>query len=308
MTSSPTRGLSTAFRADLQPTGPLGALVERVRLDRTLCLEIREDYLNVYYRGGSVLRLTHVTDGYLVHFDQGYLQTQALSRPTKLSGVAEIVVWLGEWLTTLPTFKNVMDLFFGAHPKEEREAQQALVRENNFCGQARSTDYYICDIEYASPLGRFDFIAVHWPSTSMDRKLAHGRQLVVGEVKYGDGALDGDAGVHAHVRGVNDFFANPARAAALKSEMVEVFAQKRALQLVDCGKDLAGFSDEPPVLLLVFANHDPGKTRLRELLATLPPSPNLEVRVAMSGLVGYGLYDPGIVTVAQALASRNPLI
>jgi len=34
----------------------------------------------------------------------------------------------------------------------------------------------------------------------------------------------------------------------------------------------------------------------------------IELRVAMSGLVGYGLYDPGIVTVAQALASRNPLI
>jgi len=90
--------------------------------------------------------------------------------------------------------------------------------------------------------------------------------------------------------------------AAIKEEMLRVFNQKRALGLVDCEKDLRGFSDEPPMLLLVLVNHDPDKSRLRELLRTLPPSPHAELRIATGSLLGYGLYDPAILTIYEALA------
>jgi len=46
------RGLSDKFMAALTG-GVLTPLLDRVKADSTLCLEIREDYLNIYYRGGN---------------------------------------------------------------------------------------------------------------------------------------------------------------------------------------------------------------------------------------------------------------
>ena len=141
---------------------------------------------------------------------------------------------------------------------------------------------------------------MHWPSTSGDRKQASGRRLVLGEVKYGEGALDGVVGLAAHVRGVNEFLADPARVAALKNEMRTLFNQKRALGLIECDKDLASFGAEPPILLLLLANHDPGSSKLREIVPALPPSPHAELRLAVGGVVGYALYDPAILPLAEA--------
>ncbi len=43
--------------------------------------------------------------------------------------------------------------------------QQLILHDNNRGSIARSTDYYICDLEYANPHGRFDLVAVRWAST-----------------------------------------------------------------------------------------------------------------------------------------------
>ena len=41
------RGLNPQFLSDLQ-SGRLAPILERVQLDQTLCIELRDDYLNVY--------------------------------------------------------------------------------------------------------------------------------------------------------------------------------------------------------------------------------------------------------------------
>lgn len=270
-----TRGLSKEFLSDLT-TGFLSPLRDRVCADKSLCLELRDDYLNVYYRGGNLVRLARSTKGYIASFDTKYFGGgSASSAPAPL---VQQPRGLAAWLDAVPLMKQAMDVF----PKEpaEREVQQLIVRDNNFGAVSRSTDFYICDIEYASDHGRFDIVAVRWPSTPAVRKKQDSHRLVLGEVKYGDGALDGTAGLHAHVRDVNNYLAKPESLATLKGEMVRVFNQKRALGLIDCEKDLLGFSDELPLLLLVLVNHDPDKSRLRELLRSLPPSPYAELRVA----------------------------
>lgn len=289
------RGLSPEFLADLQG-GLLAPIRERVARDQSLCLELREDYINVYYRGGNVMRVSRANGGYSAFFDTKYFQGVVPSMPgARLREASDVAAWLA----ALPTLKQAMDL---AQPGEEREVQQLILRDNNLGCIARSTDYYVCDIEYANHHGRFDLVAVRWPSTPTARKKQDGHRLVLGEVKVGDGALDGTAGLHAHVDDVNGYLAAPGNLAAIKEEMLRVFNQKRALGLVDCEKDLRGFSDEPPVLLLVLVNHDPDKSRLRELLRTLPPSPHAELRIATGSLLGYGLYDPAILTIDEALA------
>lgn len=294
------RGLSPDFLSALKQ-GVLSPLLERVRGDRALCLEIREDYINVYYRGGNLLRVSRLGSRYDAHFDANYLGGPApASLPgSSLTSPADVAAWLN----ALPGLKDAMDLFFGRHPKEEREIQQLILRDNNFGSLARSTDYYICDIEYANSHGRFDVIGVHWPSTPVTRKRDAGHRLVLGEVKQGDGALDGACGLHSHIIDVNSHLADPSNLDAIKTEMVTVFNQKRSLGLLDCGKDLVAFSDERPLLVLMLVNHDPEKSRLRELLRTLPESPHAELRIATSSLLGYGLYDPGVMTIDDALAT-----
>ena len=132
------------------------------------------------------------------------------------------------------------------------------------------------------------------------RKDAHKRRLVFIEMKYGDGALSEKAGLHQHIEDVNAYLAaSSGYVADLKEDMRSVFNQKRRLKLIDCGKDLGGFSDEPPLLLLVLANHDPGKPKLRSILEDVPESPYAELRIATASFLGYALYDQGVHTVDE---------
>lgn len=293
MTLIARRGLSDEFMAALQG-GVLSALLARVRADGTLCLEIREDYLNVYYRGGSLLRVKRQRTRYDFYFDQNYFAEPSAIALPQADDVAA-------WVALVPTLKDAMDLCLGRHSKDEREIQQQILRDNNFGGTARDTDYYVCDIEYASKHGRFDVVAVHWPSSPSDRKRDIGRRLVLMEVKQGDGALAGDSGLHAHIRDVDGCLAIPGNVEILKEEMLRVFNQKMALGLIDCGKPLVGFSDEKPLLVMVLVNHDPDKSKLRALLRDLPACLHADLAIASSSLMGYGLYDPGIMSVQEAL-------
>jgi hypothetical protein len=290
------RVLSKEFFSDFQQ-GILKPFLTRVNEDHSLCIELRDNYLNIYYRGGALLKLAHSNDGYVVTFDTKYFGSD--DRPSLPSRNIIQPVDVATWLAYFPILKQAIDLF----PKmtEEREAQQIIVRDNNFGRIARSTDYYICDIEYANPYGQFDIVAVHWPSSISERMNPRDRRLVLAEVKFGDGALEGTAGIHSHVEDVNKYLSDQETVEALKHEMHAVFNQKRALGLIDCGKDMAGFSDEMPIFLLILANHDPDKSRLREVLLTLPESPHAEVRIASASLLGYGLHDQMNLTVEEAL-------
>lgn len=292
------RGLPSPMLADLQ-AGLLRPLLDRALADATLLLSIRDAALNLYYRGGSLLQVARSAAGYTARFDRRYFQGAAVALPAaRIDSAAD----LGAWLRLVPTLKDAMDLYLGAHPKEEREVQQRLARTNNRSAVSRATDLYVCDIEYACPHGRFDFVGVHWPSTPAARKVTTGRRLVLGEVKHGDGALTGAAGLAAHVRDVDAFLSDPARAMALRQEMVGVFNQLRGLGLLDVGKDLTGFSTAPPLLLLVLANHDPDKTALRRELAALPAPAHCEIAVAEASFVGYGLFETGWRTLPEVLA------
>ena len=290
------RGLPPRF-LDGFKAGLLAPIHRRVLDDRSLCLEIRRDYVNIYYRGGSLLKLSEAAGGgYEAFFDLKYARLKRNPSfrlqlpPPQIRQASDVDAWLDQ----VPNLKLAMDLWLGENRKEEREIQQIIVRDNNFGPMARQTDYYLCDIEYANPNGRFDMVAVHWPSTSPDRKTAWNRRLVLVEVKQGDGALDGDSGLYDHIDKLNAYLADPANVTALKTEMVEVFNQKLSLGLIDCGKELESFGDERPLLLVILANHDPGSTKLRDLLASLPPSPHADLRFATASFMGYGLFDQGI--------------
>jgi len=68
------RALSQTFMDDLlNPDSLLHPILERAKQDHTLMLSIREDYINIYYRGGNILRVKEKRNGsYSAFFDNEY--------------------------------------------------------------------------------------------------------------------------------------------------------------------------------------------------------------------------------------------
>ena len=56
-----------------RPDGMLHPILDRIQNDHTLMLAIRENYVNIYYRGGNILKLTEHSNGYYqTFFDDKY--------------------------------------------------------------------------------------------------------------------------------------------------------------------------------------------------------------------------------------------
>ena len=287
------RGLSNDFINSLK-SGILSPLLHLTKCDSTLCLEIRENYINIYYRGGNILRIEEKAVSFNASFDKKYLDadSKVINNiiPTLLNSSDDVNIWID----SIPHLKHEMDLWFGKHPKNEREFQQLMVRENNFGNSAKSTDYFICDIEYANPNGRFDLIAAHWPSSPTERKNNKSLGLSFIEMKYLDKALTDTAGLKKHIEDINEFLAKPENLSNLKDEMKVVFNQKLELGLIDNQKPIESFNDNKPEYILALINHDPDSSILRRELGNLPTCQNAELKIAASNFLGYGLYDQSI--------------
>ena len=287
------------FLTDLKE-GVLAPITEMVKSDTTLCLELRGRYINIYYRGGSLMKIstTRLAGTYSVSFNKSYFRYgDAIDLPERnIKSGRNVEAWLG----VSPSLKRAMDQHFAKRKRDEREFQQLVLRDNNFGSIAGSTDYYICDIEYRSRFGQFDMIAVEWPSTSQDRKQTDNRRLIFVEVKHGDKALANKAGIHSHIRDINNYVKEVGYLREIKEDMVAVFNQKMRLGLMTCEKELRSFSDQPPRLFLVLVNHDPDSERLLNELKTIPESPHVELCIATASFLGYGLYNQGVHSLEEA--------
>ncbi len=286
------RGLSDAFMNDLL-NGDLITLLEFVKNDHTLDFEIITNYADIYYRGGRILGVHPKKAGYTFKFDQKYLNSLPSSSTINKSRI-ESYKNAQDWENYFASTKQVMDMFFISKSKLEREFQQLVVRENNYSSISNGTDYFIIDIEYDNRKGaKFDIVALEWESKGTARKLTsnYKPKLVVIEMKYGDGAISGNSGIHKHINDFNTFKQNQSDVSAFKSEMMEVFNQKRKLGLVHFSK--AGNSNEVKSVqndiefALLIANHDPDSTKLIDIVKN---SICANTRFFMSSFMGYGLH------------------
>ena len=301
MSSGMGRGLSDNFLKALKK-GMLSPVLNLVKADTTLCLEIRENYINIYYRGGNILRIEECDDTYKAGFDRKYLDELRTRVPQSLPESLISSKDVDSWTLVMPFLKHEMDLWFGRNPKNEREFQQLIVRENNLGRCAKGTDYFICDIEYANSNGRFDLLAVRWPSSGPERKNNKNLGLAFIEMKYCDSALAGKAGLKKHLKDMNSFLSDKQRLDNLKFEMCSVFNQMRGLGLINCQKDMRQFNNDKPEYIFVLANHDPASSILkRELDEVLLNYPNLELKFAVSNFMGYGLYKENVYSLKDFL-------
>lgn len=277
--------------------GELKMLLDAVKQDDTLDLELRGDSVNIYYRGGSIFKIKETPNGYTLFFDTKYCETHEFHSVThKLSASPSVA----ESVQNLPFYKQCMDWYFHEHHEYEREFQQVIARENNNHGKiSNATDYFIVDIEYVDnnnevkDKSRFDMVAVKWLSESAVRKNSTKISLALIEVKYGDGAIKGGAGIKAHFEKMKGFLADKAKVQALCEDMSEVFMQKCRLGLVDKLIETqyakVKINSEEPEIIFIFADHDPASKQLSQEVREAGPCLD-HVFVANASHMGYGLY------------------
>jgi len=300
------RGLTKEFLVTLKK-GILVPVLEHVKQDKTLSLEIRKNYFNIYYRGGNILKVDWNKGILHTYWDSGYVHDHEESQvpkelPSEIKKQSEAIAWVN----AIPILKYEMDVWFCKHPKDEREFQQLIVRENNYSKAAKGTDYFICDIEYANPHGRFDMIGVRWPSSGSERKRNTNLGLAFIEMKYCDNALTGSAGMAKHLRNMNKFLEDPKKLDDLKGEMKEIFNQKQDLDLIINQHKIRNFSTNKPEYIFILTNHDPDSKilydeleKLPELLKDLNFEEKINLRFAVSNFTGYGLYKENIYSLNE---------
>lgn len=333
MTGRGTRALSADFMKDLDD-GSLKRLRKLVNKDATLSMFIRSGYVNIYYRGGSILRIEEVSVGeYEFHFDRKYDKVdpvKAFPSPVKPNWsmlqavkVVKSVEDADVWLSQIPLLKQCMDMWLGQHPKDEREFQQVAARVNN---SSKFTDYFIVDIEYTNSDSRelrADMLALFWPRTVEARKAGGGFKpvLTVIEVKIRDHALTGDAGLLDHVEKLSDaLVAGGINVRSLGAEALEMFRQLVRLGFIECDGKETQFSDVKAVddqkleYLLLVTDHDPDSETLKGELIEVEKflagtngsravAPGLRVRVARAGFCGFGLFAQNIIELHDAIAA-----
>lgn len=304
------RGLSDDFLQALK-IGHLKSITERIKNDHTLMFAIRKDYINIYYRGGSILKLSRKKSGYYAEFNKNYITNEVVIQlPEKLDNEKEVQ----EYLSLLPHLKDAMDLYFGqdGYSKLEREMQQIIVRENNFTELANSGEYFIVDIEYArtETNSRTDLLAFKWDANK--RKTAK-LTLSLIEFKYGDYSLKNNSGIMKHLDDMERL---------LDENYYSILchtAKLQLIQLLELGL-IKGNMDIPkideikitpkPEVIFVFTNHNPRSNKLFSELVKIKESERYDLRFFISSFSGYTMHSKNMVARKEIinLLFNNTLI
>ena len=187
---------------DKVKSGAFSDIIEEVNKDNDLVLFLRGKYISVYYNTLQILK---------IHFDtkkvnyKYFKKTDLSDHFEKPSGKSpeckvEISKFDNSWKKYFEVVKDKIREY--QKSQEERNYQQELVRQNQF----PKSEYQIIDVEYAQnsiiPRGsnkRFDALAVY---KIEDKKLG----LAFIELKAGDGAINGKAGVYKHLCNAGGFY------------------------------------------------------------------------------------------------------
>ena len=234
--------------------GKLGGLIEMVKKDDELVLQIREDYFNVYYKGGNMLKVSSENS---FQFDYNYYkceidfdtQEQRNKRIDKRRGVLESLKKTRDYKTFIAEMKKLMDeywiwLYNEKHRSlHEKDTQHALCISNT-----ESTDYTIIDLEFQvstrkdciyhyepSSIPRHPGVDVYEKSPRFDiiavRNIDH--RLCVIELKNGLDALTGKSGIGDHADSFEGSIGkNPLAEFAFTKEMKKLVSDKKHLELL----------------------------------------------------------------------------
>lgn len=283
------RGLSDACHKMILEDAALNGLIARICGDPDCNVEIRHNYLNCYYRGGSLFRLGFkpLAQKLEFTFDPKYFHLKDRSHTDDYSDLEK---WHAakhcdpqQWLERLPELKSLMDAWFSEHPKEERGVQGRLIKQNVFANGS----FQSVDMELAIPgnrqAGRMDIITVR-------REGEAGRYIpVIVELKHRTKAFDGESGIRRHYEKTVDFLKaeidkNLTGEAYLVETIRRIWASKKKLGLISepvPGKEKFG----APELMFAVTGLAGGNTdeNINKIRSRLPAEPEkYAVRIVIS--------------------------
>jgi hypothetical protein len=217
------RGLSPEFLTALR-SGFLAELTGAAKEDSDLDLEIRENYINLYYKGNSLLKLSEASgQRYRVEVNQKFLT--GIQAPAQL--VDEDTTT--QFVENIPLIKRNIQRC-GQH-SIELEYEQLFIRANNFERRVNA-EYFVLDRQYVIGAEKFDLMGFCWPRSGRARGQEVGMCLM--ELKY---SLNTDiTGLHEQLE--RYYSAVKKRTAKqppddLATEAHNVFRQKLHLGLFD---------------------------------------------------------------------------
>ncbi|MFN8256033.1 MAG: hypothetical protein U0W24_10120 [Bacteroidales bacterium] len=152
-------------------SGKYKRLIDKVITDSDLDFQIRENYVNIYYKGNSILKLWE-NSTFEIH--------QKFVKNTSLPEKGTFLI--NDFLSALPKIKENVNEVKSKRPTLEIEYEQLFIRSNNTVNsELFITDRQFADKEDGADI-RFDLTGITW---SQPRKRGQTVPLTFVEVKYG---------------------------------------------------------------------------------------------------------------------------
>lgn len=225
--------------------GNLKQMLVIINDDNNLDVQIRKDYLNIYYRGGSIAKVNSEKS---VVFDKFYFYLDMKETSKKDIKQNPIIVKKltkqkneltgkfkdGKYKDYFESAKEIMDKWLEINSKPEREEQHQLSIENQY----NKSDYTIIDLEYQVST-KSDFRCTYIPKGKEKPKNPifdiiainkHGKLWVI-ELKKGIGALKGTSGLKEHWDCYKKSIGSNHE--PFMMEMKKLLEQKKAFNLID---------------------------------------------------------------------------
>lgn len=267
-------------------------IADIIKNDDTLLFCIKNNYINVYYRGVSILKFEDIKGIDKSNYDKTYFSKLSLS----ISNICE-------WIANIGTLKNLIDTQISKFPVE-KEFQQLVVRTNTSSKLALESDYYFVDIESIDPdmKGcRFDIVGFKWSN----RKNISKCQLSIVEMKYGKDAFDNMTKHFSDILYLDGHY----HLEDLKKQTISQFRQLKELGLINLSSgadknadDIKELDDKAECIIL-FSDMNP-KSELtyriyKEAIKTQSKLKNIEIKFAVSSLMGYALFNQFVLDLDQ---------
>lgn len=150
------RELSSNFMNELK-SGFLSGILEKVHHDKDLDLQIRDGYINIYYKGNSLLR---ITEKHEITVHEKFLN--GVKIPYVLNDAAKAE----SFLKALPIIKE--NIIVCGNKSLEIEYEQMIIRANNL-EPRNNSEYFILDRQYAIRQDRFDLTGFLWARNGRSR-------------------------------------------------------------------------------------------------------------------------------------------
>jgi hypothetical protein len=301
------RKLSQNFMDNLTlHDGVLYPIVERIQRDNTLLLCIRNNYINIYYRGGSLLKITENKSSgkYKAFFDTNYnkngLPMNLPPSDIYSSNDSE------SWSKSFSIIKEVMESYYIKNQKTEREFQQVVVRENTRSNISNQTEYFITDIEFSSHSARFDMTGVQ--ILSRERNILKNCKPVFFEMKYSIDSLKGESGMLKHIEDMYSLASDNDRYQSVVENIEIQFGQLYKLGLINYNKsrskDFIINKDLKPEFIFILANCNPRSKNLFDIITDkkmqdFAHNQYFDLKFFVSGYSGYALHSDCMFTLPE---------